>query len=276
MKTNLVSVYEDTFEDVKRGYYENSFGEEIEFPAIEKSYYYKKTPKIEQSYKDSRETKIYAENVDTFVKAIEMGPSAAVLNMASFFTPGGGVEKGSKAQEEDLCRRSNLIGSLYSFHYHKSAALGIKFAGNSYKYPLDKYTAIYSKGISIYKKPKTYDPYYEPFQTNVITMAALKNPKLTEDGTLKDSDRKILMEKIRIVLRIALCNNHTKLVLGAWGCGAYGIPAVEMSQLFSEVLSEPSWGGKFDEICFAIIEDHNSQKNGGNLKPFIEKFGTRN
>lgn len=272
---NLISVYEETFEDVKRGYYENSLGEEIEFPKITKSFYYSKVSKIEKSYKGSFETKIYAEDIDTFIKAIQLGSDSVVLNMASFFQPGGGVEKGSKAQEEDLCRRSNLIRSLYSFHFHKAKKLGIRYAGNKFKYPLDKYTAIYSQGISIYKKPISYDPYFEPFQTSVISMAAIKSPKLTEEGDLKESDKNILREKIRVVLRVALQNNHTKLVLGAWGCGAYGIPSKSMANLFNEVLSEKDWSGKFEEICFAIIEDHNSQRNGGNLQSFIDVFGTK-
>ena len=37
-----------------------------------------------------------------------------VLNLANPVHPGGGVRKGSKAQEEDLCRKSSLLVSLES------------------------------------------------------------------------------------------------------------------------------------------------------------------
>lgn len=273
MKKDLVSVYEDTMNDLKRGYYENSFGEEIEFQDIEVSYYYKKIPKVELSYKDNRETKIYVENIDSFIKAIEFGKSGVVLNMASFKFPGGGVERGSRAQEEDLCRRSNLLSSLYRYNFYKAKELGIEYAGDRYRYPLDKGTALYSRGVSIYKKPNTYEPYYEPYITNVISMPAIKHPKLSESGNLMPKSSELMKEKIRIVLRIALKNGHTKIVLGAWGCGAYGLPAPDVALCFKEVLDESGFQGKFDEICFAILEDHNSQKTGGNLKPFTDIFG---
>lgn len=268
---NLINVFQGTLEDTKRGYYENSFGEEIEFEGAS-SFYYTKVPRKETSFRGDKKTKIYAQNIDSFVKAIEMGEDAAVLNMASDYMPGGGVEKGSRAQEEDLFRRSNLAQTLYKYHPQKARKMGFRH-NPKYAYPLKTYEAIFSQNVSIYKKPSTYAPYYEPYLTNVITMAALKRPELTEDGSLKESDAEIMKEKIRCVFRVALDHNITKLVLGAWGCGSYGLPAKDMARLFKEILNETNFKFKFDEICFAIIEDKNSMRNGeGNFKSFANTF----
>ena len=70
-------------------------------------------------------------------------------------------------------------------------------------------------------------------------------------------------------------NGHSKLVLGAFGCGAYSCPSRHVALLFKEVLQEKEFDHSFEEICFAIIEDKNSLKNNkeGNLKPFKEIFG---
>lgn len=273
MEKNLVTVFQNVKDDIKRGYYENSFGEEIEFfSKTRESTFYRKISKYEMSYKASKTPKIYVENKDSFLKVLEMGPSAAVLNMASFKVPGGGVERGSRAQEEDLFRRSDLAGFLYQYDRYKSKELGLKFSGKDH-YPLGYYQVIYSPSVSIYRKPISYDPYYEPFQTNVITAAAIRKPELLPNGDLSEPDKDIMREKIRSVLRVALINGHSKIVLGAWGCGSYGLPASTMAELFKEVLGNQYFSDKFDEVCFAIIEDHNSSKTGGNYKPFLDVFG---
>lgn len=84
--------------------------------------------------------------------------------------------------------------------------------------------------------------------------------------------------KIRTILRIALDNNHTKLVLGALGCGAFKNPPSHVARLFKEVLEEPEFIGAFEEICFAILDDGNSGRDhnpNGNLKPFADVFGEK-
>jgi uncharacterized protein (TIGR02452 family) len=74
-----------------------------------------------------------------------------------------------------------------------------------------------------------------------------------------------------MMLEIPLAKKVDVLVLGAFGCGAYGTPPEEMAKLFKELISEGRYKNAFEYIVFAIIDDHNARKEHnpeGNLKPF--------
>ena len=62
---------------------------------------------------------VIVENEDVLVSAeqyIGKG-SMVILNMTSCYNPGGGVERGSMAQEEEIFRRSNYLLSLPESFY---------------------------------------------------------------------------------------------------------------------------------------------------------------
>lgn len=188
--------------------------------------------------------------------------------MASERRPGGGWLSGARAAEESMCRRSNLIQSIAAF-----TPMGKQFYGyqkNDF-YPLRSYGGIYSPYVNIYKS-QTYRNFEEPYLTNVISVAAVRNPELNGDGTLTAKAEQITKEKIKTILRIAILNGHSKLVLSAFGCGAFGNPPREIARCFKEILESPEFKHSFSEICFAVIDDHNA-KGEGNYKPFKDIFG---
>ena len=230
-REELMQVYDSTMEIIQTGGYEDNNGtwHALTNP-LKSSRFYSTLSTLKDEFPVFEE-KVYVENIDTFQKAMSLGTKAAVLNMASFQRPGGGVKNGSRAQEEDLCRRSNLLQSLYAFSADGCEELGYEPL-KRLKYPIPMFGGIYSPHV-------------------------------------------LVKGKIRAILRIALLNKHTKLVLGALGCGAYGNPPVHVAQLFHEVIHEEEFWGHFEEICFAVLEDGNSLKNqsGGNFKPFKEVFG---
>lgn len=273
----LAKIYEHVIEDLKNGYYVNDFGEEIEFKD-------RKLKTGSRMYQESEisdvsdsprfeSTKIYVQNIDSFLKAVDMGKGVAVLNMASQRNPGGGVANGSRAQEEELCRRSNLLMSLYSFS-EKSAILG--HTSKSGRYPIPTYGGIYSPDVEIYRG-KGYKPYHESFKVDVISVAAMIRPEY-DPVTLMISKKQvhIMKRKIKTILRIALMNKRTKLVLGAFGCGVFCNPPKHVALMFKEVLESPEFKNAFEEICFAILDDGNTGKEHnpeGNYKPFVDVFG---
>lgn len=110
-------------------------------------------------------------------------------------------------------------------------------------------------------------------------MAGVVRPDIDKStGEMMKKYVPVVKGKIRTILRIALDNNHTKLVLGALGCGAFKNPPSHVAKLFKEVLEESEFTGAFEEICFAILDDGNSGRDhnpNGNLKPFADVFGEK-
>merc|ERR1711990_1241388 len=71
--------------------------------------------------------------------------------------------------------------------------------------------------------------------------------------------------RMRGVLHAAKTSGFTKLVLGAWGCGAFGNPPDLVARIFREQLCSPEFRGAFDEILFAIVDP----KGDGNYRSFV-------
>lgn len=274
-RTRLINVYESVREDITRGFYINQNSDRVEFekmPVMLKDSARLKMPNFIEPdlrvYEDFPNTKIYVENIDFLDKALGYDPKyTALLNPASEYRAGGGVRSGSRALEEIICRRSNLLASLELFTYNSDPG--------DYKPTLDTYEAIWSPCVNVYRD-KEYETLEKPILVNVITAAAIKRPDLTEDGLYTKENEATMMRKIRVVLRIAIESGITTLILPAWGCGAYRNPAYEVARCFDEVFDEPEFKGAFEEICFAILDDHNAHHDfnpDGNFKPFFDRFG---
>lgn len=228
-------------------------------------------------------TEVQVLNLDCILatrQLVDQGLNPAVLNMASLYHPGGGVLQGSSAQEEDLCRRSNLAISLYQFSLpggrYGDLADMVHVKRRAERYPMDNtYGGIYSPDITFFRatKDEGYALLDEPFRAAVISVASLNyNPRhghnQLENGNIPESDKPILKEKIRTILRIGALKKHDSLVLGALGCGAFCTPPAQMARLFHQVLSEKEFVGCFIKIVFAIIDSASSN----NFRPFQKEF----
>jgi uncharacterized protein (TIGR02452 family) len=207
-------------------------------------------------------------------KLMHEGLRPAVLNMASFHTPGGGVERGSAAQEESIFRRTNIFRSLYQFH---SIGENYKIQQLDERYPLEmNYGAIYTPNVMVFKSSESdgCKLLNDPFFIDVITIPAVRKPEL-KNGKLSAWVVDILKIKIRQMFDIALENGNDSLVLSAFGCGAYGTPPDEMAKLFHQVIDSEKYKNKFKKIIFAIINlpsTNGAHNPNGNFKPFEYEF----
>lgn len=200
----------------------------------------------------------------------------AVLNMASFAKPGGGVLNGSGAQEESLFRRTNLFTSLYQYH-EIGSQFGIPLKCDG-QYPLDmNYGVIFTPNVCVFRDSEENGCRFleKPFLVDIISAAAIKNPTLDSSGKIVSNQVSILKNKIRAIFDIALLHDVDTLVLSAFGCGAYKTPPGEMARIFHEVIKEPEYDNKFKGLYFAIINDSNTHMGHnihGNYTPFAEEF----
>lgn len=184
------------------------------------------------------------------VVASLLSASVCLLNMASDHVPGGGVRKGSMAQEEDICRRTSLYPTLRHSYY-----------------PLADYDLIYSPRVFAF--PNTDRPFA------VISMAAERHPEVDPCadtfGTdyVHEESRERMRRKIQCVVHTALAKKHDVLVLGAWGCGAFGHPVRAVARLFAECLRGLA-PDAFREVVFAVKVVRPSDQE--NLQAFCRAF----
>lgn len=209
-------------------------------------------------------------------RLLDEGYNPAVLNFANRRTPGGGVLRGSGAQEENIFRRSNLSLSLYQFHWHGKQ---FNVPQKEEQYPLDRNTGgVYSPHVTVFRGLELdgYPLLERPYQVGIVTVAALNRPALKDSEHLADDMVPPTLRKIRTIFRIALRHGHDALVLGAWGCGAFKNPPEHIAQLFHEVMNEDEFRNQFKKIVFAVIDRKGIDKMAdkkGNLETFQAEFG---
>ncbi|KAJ5707748.1 hypothetical protein N7488_007549 [Penicillium malachiteum] len=208
----------------------------------------------------SSSPRITVQNADSFTAAqviLKAHPTAkvGVLNMASEKHPGGGWLHGALAQEEALCLRSTLAATLNDSHY-----------------PLPEFGAIWSPKVAVFRNEvEKWCRIYPPddiFIVGVVSLAALRCPRLSKDKKqfANPGDIRVTKDKLRQVLRVLAQNDVTHCILGALGCGAFHNPPQEVARIYSEVLKEAEWKGKFEEIVFAVLDT----RNEGNFTIFDE------
>ena len=65
----------------------------------------------------------------------------------------------------------------------------------------------------------------------------------------------VMKNRLRHMFHVAIKNGNKTLVLGAWGCGAFGNSAKDVAQIFYELLCEEHYEKHFENIIFAIYND---------------------
>ena len=189
----------------------------------------------------------------------------AVLNFANAYNPGGSVATGVMAQEECLCRSSNLYSSLTlpylmrNYYRHNNRATG--YMGTD--------AVIYSPGVMVFKSDDALPvPLPEPFFVDVLTCTAPFNEpkKAFSESALS----KVFEGRIRNIVEVAAAHDADTLILGAFGCGAFMNPPETVAKAFRHILAENEYRRYFGRVIFAI---KGGGPENGNYQVFSRVLG---
>lgn len=204
--------------------------------------------------------RISVTNEDSFAAAQRL-QTALVLNFANAHHAGGGFLLGANAQEEALCRCSTLYASINS----KAAAKMYRY-NNTHLNAVESDYMLLSPEVLVFRNPQC-ELIAEPFSAAVITTPA-PNRRGAAVFASASTVQQTFLRRIRIILRLAAARGYRNLILGAWGCGAFGNDPKLVAECFREALGEQELARCFAEICFAVY----GSETGRNYRAFSEAF----
>ena len=171
------------------------------------------------------------------------------LNFANGYYPGGGVLDGCTAQEETICRQSNLYFCLK----HQTEMYNYNRKNTDYNFCSDY--MIYSPSV-VFFRDDNYDLVY-PIRVHVITSPAvdLREIEITED--IRQKSLVVMKNRIRRILQMGVRTQEKVMILGAFWCGAFLNSPDDVSKIFKELLFDEFYGMFFDKIVFPIFGREN-------------------
>eukprot|EP00913_Durusdinium_trenchii_P012190 g11449.t1 len=169
--------------------------------------------------------------------------SMVLLNFASAKNPGGGFLGGAQAQEESLARSSALFPCLDQFKDDLYAA-NRKDPRNGF-YSDDM---IFSPKVPFFRTD-TGALLPRPVKCSVITAPAV-NAGVVGGGSAQKV-LKAMEVRLHRLLRLALAQNSSTLILGAWGCGVFRNDPKDVASLFDVALARPELSN-FGKVVFAV------------------------
>lgn len=195
------------------------------------------------------------------------GKRVAILNFASATSPGGGVRFGAHAQEESLCLTSGLLHCLESNpEFYK--------ANEILANPNQVDRALWSTDVPLIRNGDL--ELVEPMRISVLTYAApnLLGRRFNHlDLREQEEIRQTFNRRCRQVVDHAARNQVEVLILGAWGCGAFGNAPHIVASAFKDAVSV---SGSIETLVFAVFggsEGGRQSQGAVNRAEFRRVFG---
>jgi len=218
---------------------------------------------LDTSPRGSRPARIEVWEGSTLVGARRLhdaGLDVVALNFASARNPGGGFLGGSRAQEESLCRASALYVCL------EGRAMYTR--DESWQDALHSDAMVHSPAVPVFRGDASA-LLEQPWPCSFITAAAPNRNTLLRQAPAREPELpRVFAGRIARVLAVAARAGHTGVVLGAWGCGAFGCDPELVADQFHAALTGP-FRGTFERVVFAILDTSPERRTIG---PFERRF----
>ena len=242
--------------DTKQQYETDERLREAVRQSIQRQYMVAQEDDISQSPVENSSTAYVCSGRRTFEAAryyAYIGKKVAVLNFANNHSIGG-APFSAGAQEESLCRCSTLLPCLeamrapfYEKHRTLYEAGKLGLMGND--------DLIYTPGVLVFKDDRrapTIYPRRMPlsgwYNVDVITCAA---PEMKHMHHWPDDYKEVIARRIKKILDAAAREKVQVLILGAWGCGAFGNDLQVVADTFRTLLKNYD----FETVEYALGTD---------------------
>lgn len=169
--------------------------------------------------------------------------NSLVLVFCSAKNPGGGVSRGSIAQEEDISLTTSWffqVKDIKGFYLDK------------YSNAINTDNMIYVEKGFLLKDKNGND--LSPISVSFVGATAPNIKGMKDQGYSIDYKliKKTLGLRVENILKLATQQNKETLILGAWGCGVFGLSSEMVAEVFNEKLNEGWFEGN---IIFSIPEE---------------------
>lgn len=176
------------------------------------------------------------------IKTILRYDNPLTLVFGSAKNPGGGVLRGSTAQEEDIALSSTWYFNVKdSSEFYQLTHKDLTYS-DKMLYVKEAYVVKDELGHYITPKIVSFIGGAAPNISGMISQGNTVNEKTVYD---------ILKKRIAGLLSLAELNGHKTMIVGAWGCGVFGLSPEKVANVFKQCIDMQLYSG---HIVFAILD----------------------
>ena len=261
----------DTLHITAQGWYTNEKGQTVDIHTQRDaaksntvSYHPGHTPPAGAPRHTNIHTYMHNQTTLTVAEArVNQGYRVAILNFASATSPGGGWLAGARAQEESLARSSTLVHAIRDDAMYQDRT--------HWTNPFYDDTVIVTPDVPFFRhhNGQFLD---SPWLGDVITSAAVHAGAVGSHMPSRLGDIAATMrQRTEKVFRVATTLDADILILGAWGCGAFGNDPDEIARIMYDTMQIVDMR-RFEAIDFAVADLKNPLEN---YSAFAKRFDGR-